>query len=135
PQTINEIVPGALPSINTSCGCTTTASATTGFVTAIRVMAKSVDRTVDRPAVSVIRWTALVVAALGAGCCASRAARAPASAMVNASPNRRRHSDSPVVTLLHYLFGPLRGANRFDCVLGRRRRRRRLRRRDVHHRW
>ena len=52
PQTIRLIVPGALPSIRISRGCTTVASATAGLVTAMRVMSKSVVSTVDRPAVS-----------------------------------------------------------------------------------
>jgi hypothetical protein len=55
------IVPGALPSISTSRGWTTTASAIIGSVTAIRVMSKSVASTVDRPAgevngLDVSRW-------------------------------------------------------------------------------
>ncbi len=51
PQMIRLIVPGALPSISTSRGCTTSASAMAGLVTAIRVMSKSVVSTVDRPVV------------------------------------------------------------------------------------
>ena len=39
---IRLTVPGALPSIRISRGCTTTASAIAGFVTAMRVMSKSV---------------------------------------------------------------------------------------------
>ncbi len=52
PQTIRLTVPGALPSIRISRGCTTTASAMAGLVTAMRVTSKSVEMTVERPAVS-----------------------------------------------------------------------------------
>ena len=48
---IRLMVPGALPSISTSRGWTTSASAMAGLVTAIRVMSKSVVSTVDRPVV------------------------------------------------------------------------------------
>ena len=57
PHTIRLIVPGALPSMRISRGCTTTASATAGLVTAMRVTSKSVVRTVERPAVSDTRGT------------------------------------------------------------------------------
>src|SRR5438552_13925361 len=57
PQTMRLTVPAPLPSINTSRGWTTVASATAGFVTAIRLMSKSVVNTVERPAVSGI-WIA-----------------------------------------------------------------------------
>ena len=49
-------MPGALPSIRTSRGWTTVASAIAGLVIAIRVMSKSVGKTVERPAVSVTFW-------------------------------------------------------------------------------
>ena len=48
---IRLMVPGALPSISTSRGWTTSASAIAGLVTAIRVMSKSVVSTVERPVV------------------------------------------------------------------------------------
>ena len=48
-------MPGALPSIRISRGCTTTASAIAGLVTAMRVTSKSVVSTVERPAVSATR--------------------------------------------------------------------------------
>ena len=51
PQMMRLTVPAVFPSISISRGCTTMASATAGFVTAIRVMSKSVARTIDRPAV------------------------------------------------------------------------------------
>ena len=84
PQMMRLTVPAALPSIRTSRGCTTTASATAGFVTAMRVMSKSVARTVERPAVRTMRskpdsaagaWPAGDGAAAGACACAGPAAR------------------------------------------------------------
>ena len=51
---IRLTVPGALPSTRISRGWTTTASAIAGFVMAMRVMSKSVDITVERPAVILI---------------------------------------------------------------------------------
>ena len=44
-----------MPSISTSRGWTTTASATAGFVTAMRVMSNGVLSTVERPAVRTTR--------------------------------------------------------------------------------
>ena len=80
PQTIRLTVPALLPSISTSRGCTTTASAIFGSVMAMRVMSKAVVSTIERPAVSIstrsrssrrARWPA-------AGGCAGTVAAAPA---------------------------------------------------------
>ncbi len=54
PQMIRLTVPGAFPSMRISRGWTTTASAILGSVMAMRVTSKSVDCTVDRPAVILI---------------------------------------------------------------------------------
>src|SRR5262245_44700703 len=51
-------VPAALPSIRTSRGSTTTASAMAGLVRAMRVTSKSVVNTVERPTVRVTRAVA-----------------------------------------------------------------------------
>ena len=67
---IRLIVPEDLPSMSTSRGATTVASATAGFVTAMRVMSKSVCRTVERPAVRVMRSTDVEVAGGGGAACA-----------------------------------------------------------------
>ncbi len=60
-------VPALLPSISTSRALTTTASATAGFVTAMRVMSNGVTSTVERPAVSSTRSKPLVSVACAAG--------------------------------------------------------------------
>ena len=73
PQTIRLTVPAFLPSTRISRGCTTTASATSGLVMAMRVTSKSVATTVDRPDVTTTfsycggRASPLRVTA-GAGC-------------------------------------------------------------------
>ena len=59
-------MPALLPSISTSRGWTTTASATAGFVTAMRVTSNGVLSTVERPAVRTIRSKPLVSAACAA---------------------------------------------------------------------
>ena len=66
PQMIRLTVPALLPSISTSRGWTTTASATAGLVTAMRVMSKSVASTVERPAASTTRSKSG-----SGGCCAA----------------------------------------------------------------
>src|SRR5882672_3826450 len=83
PQTIRLTVPDFLPSTRISLGCTTTASAMSGFVTAIRVTSKFVGTTADRPAVTTMRSYCGRVGAAGAwawgvpagsGCCAKAGA-------------------------------------------------------------
>src|SRR6266508_3971480 len=64
---IRLTVPAALPSISTSRGWTTTASATAGFVTAMRVTSNSIESTVDRPAVRRTRSKPLASVAWAAG--------------------------------------------------------------------
>src|SRR5262245_12750248 len=79
PHTIRLTVPDFLPSTRISRGCTTTASAMSGLVTAMRVISKFVGTTVDRPAVTTTRsyFGCAVTAAVwafgapaDAGCCA-----------------------------------------------------------------
>ena len=67
-------MPDALPSISTSRGWTTIASATAGFVTAMRVTSNGVVSTVERPAVRTTRSKPLasVACAAGAGATGSR---------------------------------------------------------------
>src|SRR6476469_2281824 len=60
-------VPGDLPSTRISCGWTTVASATAGFVTAIRVISRSVLITVERPAVRFTRSAGGIAGCAGAG--------------------------------------------------------------------
>ena len=79
PHTIKLIVPAVLPSMRISRGWTTAASATAGFVIAIRVMLKSVVSTVDRPAVRDTLGNSLGLAACGGatgGCPAAAGAGA-----------------------------------------------------------
>ena len=79
-------MPGALPSIRISRGCTTTASATSGLVMAMRVTSKSVVTTVERPAVSCTcgNESAAFCGVLDAGC-----ARAWAATTADAVSERR----------------------------------------------
>ena len=134
---IRLIVPGALPSISTSRGCTTTASAIAGFVTAMRVMSNSVASTVDRPAVSTTRsktgWAAAEPVATdagaggsaegccaagggaGAGCCARIGV--PATARPNTRAARPIRPDrTGTVGSTNCLLSALRGSNCLDLV-------------------
>ena len=71
-QTIRLTVPGFFPSTRISRGETTTASAISAFVMAIRVMLKLVGTTTDRPAVS-DTFSGAAGAAVSCACDASSA--------------------------------------------------------------
>ena len=130
PQTIRLTVPAFLPSTRISRGCTTTASAISGLVMAMRVTSKSVETTVDRPDVTTTRsYCGRGVAAAGAaaeqipaGCPAASAAR-PGTRRRCAVLDSKRLSTSSSNNLLTSL-GPSDCFNRVDlrrrrhCRLG-----------------
>ncbi len=124
-------MPGDLPSTRISRCWTTTASATAGLVTAMRMISKSVRNTVDRPAVSTTRSTCPGSCAGGCGragtgvpcgvLVAARAVRGPTPGSerggMRRAPRTRQESST------NDLFGPLRGADGFDLPRFRRGRR------------
>ena len=94
-------MPAPFPSISTSRALTTTASATVGFVTAMRVTSNGVTSTVERPAVRSTRSNPLLSVACAASACGASCARIGDTVrQTMAAPNARREMEVELRTVI-----------------------------------